>query len=170
MAKAEKLAVLMAGYMSKDAAMDDYQAVLSSGANVNGAVVVTKDMKGEMQVEQTDHLVRRGAVTLGGVGLVVGLFAPPLLAATAVGAALGAGLGKIVQRKTKDKIQKQAEETIPIGGAGLIVAFPSSEHAKIDAAVTRAIKKAVGEAEGAKVKALQAALTDAQSKMNEPAS
>ena len=167
MANETKLAVLMAGYMSKDAAMEDYQAVLNCGAKVDGAVVVTKDMKGEMQVEQTDHLVKKGAVTLGGAGLVVGLFAPPLLAATAVGAALGAGLGKLARRKTKDKIQKQAEETIPIGGAGLIVAFPNAEAQKVDAAVTRALKKAVGEAEGPKVKALQAALSDAQSKMNE---
>jgi arylsulfatase len=166
----DKMDVLMAGYLSKDAALDDYQAVLSSGALVHGAVVVTKDMKGEMSVEQTDHLVRKGAVTLGGVGLVVGLFAPPLLAATAVGAALGAGLGKLARSKAKGKIEKQAEATIPIGGAGLIVAYPRSQGDKVEAAVTRAIKKAVGEAEGAKVKALQAALADAQAKMNAPQS
>jgi arylsulfatase len=127
---------------------------------VHGAVVVTKDMKGEMSVEQTDHLVRKGAVKLGGVGLVVGLFAPPLLAATAVGAALGAGIGKIARGKLKSKIEKQAEDTIPIGGAGLIVAYASSQGDKV-AAVTRAIKKAVGEAEATRSR-LQAALADAQ--------
>ena len=168
MAKDEKTDVLMAGYLSKDAAMDDYQAVLNSGANVHGAVVVTKDMKGEMSVEQTDHLVRKGAVKLGGVGLVVGLFAPPLLAATAVGAALGAGIGKIARGKLKSKIEKQAEATIPIGGAGLIVAYPKSQSDKVEAAVTRAVKRAVGEAEGARVKALQEAMADAQGKMNTP--
>jgi uncharacterized membrane protein len=170
MSKDEKTEVLMAGYLSKDAAIDDYQAVLNSGANVHGAVVVTKDMKGEMSVEQTDHLVRKGAVKLGGVGLVVGLFAPPLLAATAVGAALGAGIGKIARGKLKSKIEKQAEATIPIGGAGLIVAYPSSQGDKVEAAVTRAIKKAVGEAEGRRVKALQTAMADAQAKMNAPQS
>lgn len=166
----EKVDVLMAGYMSRDAAMDDYQAVLNSGASVHGAVVVTKDMKGEMSVEQTDHMVRKGAVALGGVGLVVGLFAPPLLAATAVGAALGAGLGKLARRKAKSKIEKQAEDTIPIGGAGLIVAYPRSQGEKIEPSVTRAIKKAIGEAEGSHVKALQKAMAEAQAKMNAPQS
>lgn len=166
----EKIDVLMAGYLSKDAAMDDYEAVLNSGAEVHGAVVVTKDMKGEMSVEQTDHMVRKGAVTLGGVGLVVGLFAPPLLAATAVGAALGAGLGKLARRKARSKVEKQAEATIPIGGAGLIVAYNRSQGEKVEPAVTRAIKKVVGEAEGPHVKALQKAMADAQAKMNAPES
>ena len=36
---------------------------------------------------------------LGGVGLVVGLFAPPLLAATAVGAGVGAVAGKFAKHR-----------------------------------------------------------------------
>jgi hypothetical protein len=56
-----------------------------------GAVVVSKDLEGNLSVEQTDHMVKEGAEGLGAIGFVVGLFAPPLLAATAVGAVIGAG-------------------------------------------------------------------------------
>jgi len=49
-----------------------------------------------------------------------------------------------------------AEETIPIGGAGLIVAYPRSAAVKVEPAVTRALQKVVGEAEGSHVKALKA--------------
>jgi uncharacterized membrane protein len=90
----EKVDVLIGGYMSKDAAEQDYEAVLSCGGYLHGAVVVTKDLEGNLSVEQTDHLVRKGAEGLGAIGFAVGLFAPPLLAATAVGAALGAAGGK----------------------------------------------------------------------------
>jgi arylsulfatase len=83
--------VLIGGYMSKQAAQDDYGAVLACGGYLHGAVVVSKDLQGNLSVEQTDHMVREGAAGLGAVGFVVGLFAPPLLAATAIGAALGAG-------------------------------------------------------------------------------
>ena len=83
--------VLIGGYMSKDAAHDDYEAALASGGYLHGAVVVSKDLQGELSVEQTDHMVREGAEGLGAVGFAVGLFAPPLLAATAVGAVIGAG-------------------------------------------------------------------------------
>ena len=107
-------------------------------------------------------MVREGAEGLGAVGFAVGLFAPPLLAATAVGAAMGAGAGELLHHKTADKLGEQAGETIPLGGAGLIVAYSHSEADKVEPAVTRAVQKAVGEAEGSHVKALKGALADAQ--------
>ena len=157
--------VLIGGYLSADAARDDYEAVLSCGAEIMGAVVVTKDLEGNLSVEQTDHMVKEGAEGLAGVGFVVGLFAPPLLAATAIGAVVGAGAGKVLHKKTGSKIEQAAGETIPIGGAGLIVAYKHDHADVVEPAVTRAIKKVVGEAEGRHVEALKGALADAQAKM-----
>src|SRR5215831_20006089 len=127
----------------------------------------TDVLNGELSVEQTDHMVREGAAGLGAVGFAVGLFAPPLLAATAVGAALGAAGGRLLHHRTASKLEKQAGETIPIGGAGLILAYPHSAAAKVEPAVARAIKKVVGEAEGHHVQALKGAIADAQQKMAE---
>ena len=157
--------VLIGGYLSKDAAQEDYEAVLNCGARLWGAVVVSKDLEGELSVEQTDHMVEEGAAGLASVGFVVGLAAPPLLAATAIGAGLGAVGGKLLHKRSGSKIEKAAGETIPIGGAGLIVAYPHKVADKVEPAVTRAIQRAVGEAEGHHVKALKGALADAQQKM-----
>jgi uncharacterized membrane protein len=157
--------VLIGGYLSTEAAHDDYEAVLNSGAEIMGAVVVSKDMEGNVSVEQSDHMVKEGAEGLAGVGFVVGLFAPPLLAATAIGAVIGAGAGKVLHKKTESKIEEAAGETIPIGGAGLIVAFERDQADTIEPAVTRAIKQVVGEAEGRHVEALKGALADAQARM-----
>lgn len=118
-----------------------------------------------MTVEQTDHMVREGAAGLGAVGFAVGLFAPPLLAATAIGAALGAGAGRLLHHRTAGKLEEQAGATIPVGGAGLILAYPHSAAGKVEPAVTRPVKKVVGEAEGHHVQALKGALADAQQKM-----
>jgi arylsulfatase len=96
---------------------------------------------------------------------VVGLFAPPLLAATAIGAGLGAVGGKLLHKRSGSKIEEAAGETIPIGGAGLIVAYPRSAADKVEPAVTRAVQRAVGEAEGHHVQALKGALAEAQKKM-----
>ena len=93
-------------------------------------------------------MVREGAGALGGVGLAIGLAAPPLLATTAIGAALGAGAGKLLHHKAADKIGEQAGETIPLGGAGLIVAYSHSEADQVEPAVTRAVQKAVGRGRG----------------------
>jgi arylsulfatase len=159
--------VLIGGYLSADAAHDDYEAVLNCGARLLGAIVVTKDLEGNLAIEQTDHMVAEGAAGLASVGFVVGLFAPPLLAATAIGAALGAVGGKGLHKKTESKIEQQAGETIPIGGAGLIVAYHREVADQVEPAVTRAVKRAIGEAEGSHVKALKGALADAQKKMAE---
>ena len=81
--------VLIGGYLSKEAAEEDYEAVLDCGGELQGMALVAKDLEGELSVEETDHMVREAAGGLGAVGFAVGLAAPPLLAATAVGAALG---------------------------------------------------------------------------------
>jgi uncharacterized membrane protein len=159
--------VLIAGYLSSTAAHDDYDGVLNCGAHLLGAVVVSKDMEGELTVEQTDRTVEKGAAGVASVGFVVGLFAPPLLATTAIGAALGAAGGKVLHDKIGRGIEESAGETIPIGGAGLIVAYPRSEAGTVEPAVSRAIQKVVGEAEGKHVKALKEALAQAQEKMAE---
>ncbi len=166
MPKEETIDVLMAGYLSKEAAEDDFHTVEATGATTHGLIVVSKDLEGKVTVELEDHAVRKGAMAFGGAGFVVGLFAPPLLVATAAGAALGAGVGKLMERKLKSGIEQQAEATIPIGGAGLIVAYPRSSGEVIEPAVTRAIKKVVGEAKGKHVKALKSAMADAQAKMS----
>jgi uncharacterized membrane protein len=157
--------VLMGGYLSKDAAQEDFEAVQACGAPLLGLVVVSKALDGTMEVEQHDHIVKEGAMALGGAGFIVGLFSPPLLVATAVGAIIGAGVGKIAQRKVESGIEKQAEETIPIGGAGLIVVYEHKHADVIEAAVERAIKKVIGEATDSHLKAVKAALADASTKM-----
>jgi len=157
--------VLICGYLSKDAAEEDYNAVLNCGGRLQGAAMVSKDLEGNLSVEQSDHMVREGAEGFGAAGLVAGLLAPPVLAATAVGAGVGAGVGKLLHHRTEKKLEEQAGATIPIGGAGLIVAYSHSEAEKVERAVTRAVQKALGEAEGRHVQALKGALADAQQKM-----
>ena len=84
--------VLIAVYLFEDLAEKDFDTVLKLAEDktitVEGVVLVQKNADGEVHVKETgDHLGRKGAKLGGGVGLVVGLFAPPLLAVTAIGAA-----------------------------------------------------------------------------------
>jgi hypothetical protein len=43
----ETIDVLIGGYMSKNAAHDDYEAVLANGGYLHGAVVVSKEARGQ---------------------------------------------------------------------------------------------------------------------------
>ena len=162
----ETVDVLMGGYLSKTAAREDFDAVQACGAPLMGLVVVSKGLDGALEIEQHDHIVKEGAMAVGGAGFIVGLFAPPLLVATAVGAIVGAGAGKIAHRKVESALEAQAEATIPIGGAGLIVVYDHKHAATIEAAVKRPIRKVVGEATDSHVKAVKAALADASAQMS----
>jgi hypothetical protein len=77
---------------------------------------------------------------------------------------IGAEAGKLPHHRTASKLEEQAGATIPVGGAGLIVAYPHSAATKVEPAVTRAVKKVTGEAEG-HVQARKGAIADAQQKM-----
>jgi arylsulfatase len=158
--------VLIGGYLSTQAAHEDYAAVRDCGARLWGAAVVSKDLEGNITVDESDHAVEEGAGGLAAVGFAVGLFAPPLLlASTAIGAAIGAVAGATLHKKLGKGIGDKAGDTIPIGGAGLIVAYPHSAAEHVEPAVTRAVQKVIGEAEGHHVQALKGALADAQKKM-----
>ncbi len=169
MSKEETIDVLMAGYLSKDAAQEDHDAVKATGTDLIGLIIIDKDLAGNVSIDEEDHAVRTGAKKLGGVGFVVGLFAPPLLAATAVGAVVGAGAGKVAHNKIEASIKEGAQDSIPIGGAALIVAYHPASAAAIEAAVKRAIQRGVGEGTGPHKQALEAAMAAAKAALNAPA-
>ena len=99
-------------------------------------VLASKDAQGEMQViEAGDHAVRKGATMLGGAGLVVGLFAPPLLAATAVGAGVGAVAGKFAKKRAASGIGDKLDDVLPDGSAALIAIYDSDDADKVKGAI-----------------------------------
>lgn len=100
--------VLITAYLFEDLAKKDFDAVLKLAGQktitAEGVLLVQKDDDGEVHVTETgDHLGRKGAKIGGGVGLVVDLFAPPLLAATAAGAAAIAGPAAVPAPRPRDR-------------------------------------------------------------------
>ena len=84
--------VVIAAYLIPDLAQDDFDALVKLVADkqleVEGIALVTVAPTARPSVQETgDHLGRKGMTIGGGVGLVVGLFAPPLLASAVVGGA-----------------------------------------------------------------------------------
>ena len=149
--------VLIGGYLSTEAAHEDYEAVLGCGARLWGAVVVSKDLEGNVSLEQTDHTVEEGAAGLAGVGLRRRACSHPRCSPRPRSARRSVpSAARRCTRRSAAVSRRWPETTIPIGGAGLIVAYPHSAAEKVEPAVTRAMQKVVGEAEGHHVKALRA--------------
>src|SRR3954466_8718952 len=106
--------VLIAVYLFEDLAEKDFDAVLKLAEDetitVEGVVLVQKDADGEVHVKETgDQLGRKGLGLGGGVGPVGGVFAPPLLAATAGGAAAGGVMGKFARHRLQSGIGEKMD-------------------------------------------------------------
>src|SRR5712691_2557207 len=162
--------VLIAVYLFEDLAEKDFDAVLKLAENktitVEGVVLVQKDADGEVHVVETgDHLGRKGAKLGGGVGLVVGLFAPPLLAATAVGAAAGAVMGRFAKHRLESGIAEKMDAALPPGSGGVIAVYDSAGAEAVGKALANAVMTSVAQIDGAGAKELKAGLAEAQAGM-----
>jgi uncharacterized membrane protein len=162
--------VVIAAYLFEDLAKRDFDAVLKlaedKAITVEGVVLVQKDADGEVHVVETgDHLGRRGLALGGGVGVVVGLFAPPLLAATAVGAAAGGLMGKFVKHRLESGIGDKMDAALPAGSGGVIALYDSGGAEAVDTALANAVKKSVAHIDGTSAKELKAGLAKAQAGM-----
>jgi uncharacterized membrane protein len=162
--------VVIAAYLFEDLAKQDFDAVLKLAEDktitVEGVVLVHKDADGEVHVTETgDHLGRKGLKIGGGVGLVVGLFAPPLLAATAIGAAVGGVMGKFAKHRLESGIAEKMDDALPPGSGGVIAVYDSDGAEVVDKALANAVKKSVAQIDGASAKELKAGLAEAQAGM-----
>src|SRR3954447_11732926 len=105
----ENLVLVVGSYDDTASASADYKDLRSGqdagGYEIVGAVVLDRDKDGKVQVkEHGGKSVGHGAALGAGAGVVVGLFAPPLLAATAVGAGIGAIIGKIKKGREEKQL------------------------------------------------------------------
>src|SRR5262249_10183402 len=138
--------VLVAGYQDLDKARKDFDGLggLLKGrqANVGGGTLAAHDESGGVAVPATgESASRAGLAWGGGVGVVVGLFAPRLLAAAAVGGAAGALAGKFADHQLKTGIAGKLGQALPPGSAGVIAVFPDDDRLAIERALAGSVAK-----------------------------
>ncbi len=114
----QNLALYVASYAdatSAEADFDSLKAAEGDDLAVVAAVVMSRgaDGKGRRARAEGDGTTVTGAVLGGGAGLVVGLFAPPLLAATAIGAGIGALLGHLTKKHHEKELGVRSRESCP---------------------------------------------------------
>ncbi|WP_203579497.1 DUF1269 domain-containing protein [Microbacterium hibisci] len=142
----KNLALVVGSYDDTESASDDYQALRSGqdagGYEVIGAVVLVRDKDGKVQVkEHGDKSVGHGAAWGAGAGVVVGLFAPPLLAATAVGAGIGAILGKIKKNREEKQFGVDVDEYLARGTSAVVAVVDDRWADNVEKALARADKR-----------------------------
>ena len=138
------VSLLVAAYGNDAAAAgEDFAAIKELGDTaVVAAVVLQRDSAGDVEVvEHGGGLVAAGTTVGAVAGFVVGLFAPPLLLATVVGAGIGAGVGAIKKRHEEKAIGVDAEQWLPVGSSAIAAVIDDLYLDRLDKAVTKATKK-----------------------------
>jgi uncharacterized membrane protein len=142
----DNLVLVVGSYADAGAAADDFNTLKAGEKDgeydVVGAVVMNRDASGKVDVkEHGDERTAGGAVLGGTAGLVVGLFAPPLLAATAVGAGIGALLGYLSKRHAEKKLGVDVEEYLPPGSSAVVAVVDDVYADKVEKALVKSDKR-----------------------------
>lgn len=141
----QNLTLYVAGYAdatSAKADFDDLKAARDDDFDVVGAVVMSRDADGKVDVlEKGTGQVAGGSLVGGGVGLLVGLFAPPLLAATAVGAGIGALAGELTKKHDEKQLGVDLEEYLPPNSSAVVVVLDDMYLDRVQRSLTRADKR-----------------------------
>jgi uncharacterized membrane protein len=159
------LDLYIAGYSDPTAAKIDFDALKKAQRDgivmIEGAILVARDADGTMHVKEAgDHDVFKGATIGVAGGLVLGLFAPPLLGAMVVGGVIGGVIGKLTKHHQEKGLEKDLEDTIPPGTSGVVAVFEEIWVAEVERQLAKADKKAVKEADKQTAKELKAALDE----------
>ena len=169
----ENLILYVASYDDAAAAEADFkslkEAQRAEDFAVVGAVVASRNEAGEVSVDEHGAAspVGGGTVIGAGAGLVVGLFAPPLLLATAVGAGIGAGIGELKKRHEEKELGVDVEEYLPPGTSAVIVVADDTYADRIDHALDKSIKKVSKAVDKGDYEKLEKELEDADKRISQ---
>ncbi len=163
--------VLVAGYKDIDEATNDFETLVAlvkrRNVTIEGVILVTHADDGSVAVRRTgDNLGRKGMGWGGGVGLAVGLFAPPLLASVAVGAAAGGVMARFAGNKVNKELHDKIGQNLPPGSAGIIAVFDDEQRLGVMGALAGAQIRSVVQGDKQGMGALKESLAEAMGKFN----
>jgi arylsulfatase A-like enzyme/uncharacterized membrane protein len=163
--------VLVAGYQDVDTAARDFEALIeevrAKRIRIEAVILVAHDAEGNVTVQRTgDDLGRTGTHWGAGVGFLVGLAAPPLLASVAVGAVAGRIAGRIADHKVEHGLHDKLGEAMKPGTAAIIAMFDDDQRLAVEQALPGSPARSVVETDKKGTTALTGSLAEAMGKFS----
>ncbi len=164
--------VLVAGYPDVERATKDFDdlvaAVKAKAVRIEGAILISHDKDDNVVVQQTgDHLGRKGLGYGGSVGFLVGLAAPPLLAATVIGAAAGGLAGRFAKHKMETGLHDKIGEALKPGTAAILAMFEDDQALAVQQVLAGALARSVVQTDKSGTAALKDSLAEAMGKFSQ---
>ena len=164
--------VLFCGYPDIETAEHDFDTLIAQvqakEVGIQAVILVTHDADGEVAVQRTgDNLGRTGLKWGGAVGFLVGLAAPPLLAATALGAAGGGIVGKFAAKRVDSGLGDMIGENLKPGSAVVIAMLDEDQLMGVERALGGALARSLAKTEKTGDAALKDSLAEAMGKFKQ---
>jgi len=140
----KNLDLYVATYANAEDAKRDLQMLqndLSDDFKVTGAIAMSRDKNGKVSVVADAKQTATGARVGAGAGLVVGLFSPPLLGATAIGAGIGSVLGQLTKKYEEKKLGVELGEYFPPDSSAVAVVMDDKYRDRVQASLKHAKKR-----------------------------
>ena len=171
----QNLALYVASYSDATSAQQDFDALKQADAEsdefkIEGAVVMSRDADGNVDVLESGDAnedTAAGAWIGGGIGLVVGLFAPPLLLSTAIGAGIGALVGHLAKKHEEKELGVDLDEYFPPNSSAVVVVVDNQYLDRVGAALDTADKNVSKAISNDDYDALKKAVTQGQEDVDE---
>jgi uncharacterized membrane protein len=154
----------VAVYPESSAAAADFRALKEAqdkDFKVDKSVVISREMDGHVEVDQSGTgEVGKGALIGGGAGLALGLFAPPLLLATAVGAGIGALGGEFRKKYEERQLGLHLDDTVPPGSSAIVALIDDKYMDRVERTLTRATRRVEKAVDSGDYEKLEKALSE----------
>jgi uncharacterized membrane protein len=175
MTEGQNLALYVATYSDASSAQQDFDALKQADSgtdafHVAGSVVMSRDADGNVDVLETgaaNEDTAAGAWIGGGIGLVVGLFAPPLLLSTAIGAGIGALVGHLAKKHDEKELGVDLDEYFPPNSSAVVVVVDNQYLDRVSSALATADKNVSKAISNDDYDALKKAVTQGQEDVDE---
>jgi len=147
MSSGDNLVLYAAVYGDDGTAASDFAALKSADEasddfKIEGSVVVAKDADGKIDVKETGGGQIGGGSLIGlGLGAFVGLFAPPFLLASAIGAGIGAIAGKLTKNHEEKKFGTELDQYMDDDSSAILVVVDNQYLDGVEKALGKADKQ-----------------------------
>ena len=157
--------ILIAAYPDLDTARHDWEFLAlrlrKKLFEVRDALLVSKDADGKPRVVETgNHLARQGAGVGIAIGVLVGLFTPPMLATMALGAAAGAVVAKFADHELRMGLRHEIGRALEVGTAVVIVILPPESQLAVDLVLSGSPVKCIVKMDDSTIKSIEALIAE----------